>query len=165
MSEAPIVQKLPSEEVLEMLLALPDKYKIILYLFYYEGYSSKEIVNLIGIKDGTVRARLSSGRKQLQLNLTGGHSNENTTVERLAGCASAHRNAEDKILNDLLHLKLEKDAPACVRFKKAARRNLKFSVTAIALILCFWAGSSVFGGGSTSLAFQWWLMPLRRRAT
>ncbi|CAG7643858.1 RNA polymerase sigma factor [Paenibacillus allorhizosphaerae] len=77
------VQKPPSGEILELLLALPDKYKIVLYLFYYEGYSSKEISSLIGIKDSTVRARLRIGRNHLQINLTGGHTYEDSAVEKL----------------------------------------------------------------------------------
>jgi len=93
-SEGFFVQKSPSGDVLEMLLALPDKYKIVLYLFYYEGYSSKEISNLIGIKDGTVRARLRTGRKQLQLNFTGGLPHEDRAIEILDGCSNAERNAE-----------------------------------------------------------------------
>ncbi|XID91461.1 RNA polymerase sigma factor [Paenibacillaceae bacterium WGS1546] len=93
-SEGFLVQKPPSGEVLEMLLALPEKYKIVLYLFYYEGYSSKEISNLLGIKDSTVRARLRNGRKHLQLNLTGGHRHEGRAIERLDGSSNAQRNAE-----------------------------------------------------------------------
>lgn len=93
-SEGFFVQKPPTGEVLEMLLALPDKYKIVLYLFYYEGYSSKEISSLIGIKDSTVRARLRIGRKHLQFKLTGGHSHEDRAIERIDGCPNAQRNAE-----------------------------------------------------------------------
>ncbi len=94
-SERLYVQKSPSGEVMEMLLALPDKYKIVLYLFYYEGYSSKEISNLLGMKDSTVRARLRNGRKQLHYKLTGGHPHENRAImEGLDGCSNAQRNAE-----------------------------------------------------------------------
>lgn len=93
-SEAFFVQKPPSREVLEMLLALPDKYKTVLYLFYYEGYSSKEISRLIGIKDTTVRARLRIGRQHLQLNLSGGQPHEGRAIEGLHGSSNAQRNAE-----------------------------------------------------------------------
>jgi len=69
-------------EVLDLLLALPDKYKIVLYLFYYEGYPSKEIAGLLGLKDGTVRARLSSGRNRLRHKIQGGLSFEERPVEQ-----------------------------------------------------------------------------------
>ncbi|MNI22738.1 ECF RNA polymerase sigma factor SigR [compost metagenome] len=55
-------------EVFEQLLALPHKYRIVLYLFYYEGYSSKEIADMLKLKDSTIRTQLSNGRKQFKLN-------------------------------------------------------------------------------------------------
>lgn len=72
-----------SDETLESLLALPYKYKIVLYLFYYEGYSSKEIALLLGLKDSTLRTQLRNGRKRLKLNLIGGQSHEERTIEPL----------------------------------------------------------------------------------
>ena len=44
---------------------LPVKCRIVIYLFYYEGYSSKEIAEIIHIKEATVRTRLVRGRKIL----------------------------------------------------------------------------------------------------
>ncbi|MFF2911133.1 RNA polymerase sigma factor [Paenibacillus sp. NPDC057934] len=55
-------------EVLEQLMALPHKYRIVLYLFYYEGYSSKEIAEILDIKDSTIRTQLRNGRKQFKMN-------------------------------------------------------------------------------------------------
>ncbi|WP_151737586.1 RNA polymerase sigma factor ['Paenibacillus yunnanensis' Narsing Rao et al. 2020] len=39
----------------------------LLYLYYFEGYSSKEIADLLRIKDSTVRTQLRVGRKQSKL--------------------------------------------------------------------------------------------------
>lgn len=48
---------------------LPQKCKIVIYLFYYEGYSSKEISEILHINEATVRTRLSRGRKILRTEL------------------------------------------------------------------------------------------------
>lgn len=80
--EAAAVMELPSRELLESLLALPDKYKVALYLFYYEGYSSKEIALYLGLKDSTVRTHLSNGRKRLKFKLTGGGCDKTGAVEQ-----------------------------------------------------------------------------------
>lgn len=58
-------------ELLEQLLSLPAKYKLVLYLFYYEGYSSAEIAQLLNLNDNTVRTRLRTGRRKLKISLEG----------------------------------------------------------------------------------------------
>lgn len=55
--------------VLEELLLLPDKYKIALYLFYYEDYSIKEVSKILNIKESTIQTQLSRGRKLLEKKL------------------------------------------------------------------------------------------------
>ena len=45
---------------------LPGKCSIVVYLFYYEGYSTKEIAKLIHINEATVRTRLVRARKLLK---------------------------------------------------------------------------------------------------
>ncbi len=61
--------------VLEKLMALPPKYKEVLYLYYYEEYSVKEISKLIKRNESTVRTHLSVGRKKLKI-LLGGYIDE-----------------------------------------------------------------------------------------
>ena len=61
-----------SGEVLEHLLALPEKYKIVLYLYYFEDYSVREIANMISRKESTIQTQLAKGRKLMKLSL-GGH--------------------------------------------------------------------------------------------
>ena len=41
-------------EILEAVLALPGKYKDVIYLYYYEGYSASEIGRILGKKENTV---------------------------------------------------------------------------------------------------------------
>ena len=50
----------------EALSAIDEKYRIVLILFYSEGFRAKEIAKILGITDSTVRTRLSRGREQLR---------------------------------------------------------------------------------------------------
>ncbi|MCI8529782.1 MAG: sigma-70 family RNA polymerase sigma factor [Lachnospiraceae bacterium] len=50
----------------EALSAIDEKYRIVLVLFYSEGFRTKEIAKILGITDSTVRTRLSRGREQLR---------------------------------------------------------------------------------------------------
>lgn len=53
--------------LLQEVMELSEKYRVILYLFYYEEYTVKEISELLGIKESAVTTRLSRGRRQLKL--------------------------------------------------------------------------------------------------
>lgn len=57
------------EELYEAIKELPAKSRIVIYLFYYEGYSTKEIAEIIHIKEATVRTRLVAARKMLRAKL------------------------------------------------------------------------------------------------
>ena len=50
----------------QLVMSLPKKYRIVLYLHYYEGYSTEEIAKLLHIPSATVRSQLDRGRKQLK---------------------------------------------------------------------------------------------------
>ena len=58
-------------EVLRAVLSLPEKYKDVIYLHYYEGYSAVEIAKLCGKKENTVYSLLSRGRSMLREKLGG----------------------------------------------------------------------------------------------
>lgn len=53
-------------ELFEKLMSLPEKYREILYLYYYEDYPTKEIAKLLGRNESTVRTQLSKGRERLK---------------------------------------------------------------------------------------------------
>ena len=53
-------------EVFEAVMALEPKYRLTIYLYYYEGYSAGEIAQLLGEKPATVSTQLSRGRQQLR---------------------------------------------------------------------------------------------------
>ena len=52
-------------------VALPDKYREAVYLYYYEGYSAREIGALLGRSEAAVNAHLSRGRNRLRTMLGG----------------------------------------------------------------------------------------------
>lgn len=51
-------------------IALPRKYRVPLYLHYYEGYSTQEIGKLLQMPKSTVCTRLMRGRELLKKTLT-----------------------------------------------------------------------------------------------
>lgn len=56
----------PDDSLLHAVRALPEKYSSIIHLFYYEGYSIKEIAGLLGLPSATVGTRLARGRERLR---------------------------------------------------------------------------------------------------
>lgn len=58
-------------EVLEAVLSLSDKYKDVIYLHYYEGFSAAEIGKILGKKENTIYSLLSRGRRILREKLGG----------------------------------------------------------------------------------------------
>ena len=61
----------PTGDVLEAVMALPENYRDAVYLYYYEGYSVREIAALLGRSESAVSAHLSRGRQKLRMTLGG----------------------------------------------------------------------------------------------
>lgn len=57
--------------VREALLSLPEKYRLPLYLHYYEGYTAGEIGSILGKRENTIYTRLKRGREMLKKELGG----------------------------------------------------------------------------------------------
>jgi len=53
-------------EVLEAVLSLPEKYRVAIYLHYYEGYTAPEIGKLTGRNVNTVYTLLNRGKGMLK---------------------------------------------------------------------------------------------------
>ena len=62
-------------ELFYAVMELPEKYRTAIYLHYYEGYSTKEIAEIIGVPAATVRTRLRRAREQLKTGLKEAGSN------------------------------------------------------------------------------------------
>ena len=56
-------------DVLEAVLALPSKYKVVIYLYYYEEYSAEEIGQILRKNKNTVYTLLNRGRQLLRSSL------------------------------------------------------------------------------------------------
>ena len=57
-------------EIWQALQSLPKKYRVVLYLYYYEGYPVKELTVLLGRRESTQQTRLATGRKLLKESLS-----------------------------------------------------------------------------------------------
>ena len=58
------------DQTMEAILALPEKYRTVLGLYYYEELSTKEIAALLNIRQTAVTTRLARGRELLKQRLT-----------------------------------------------------------------------------------------------
>lgn len=57
------------KELFEEVMKLPKKYSVVLHLYYYEGYSVKEIAQILEISESNVQTRLMRARNKLKENL------------------------------------------------------------------------------------------------
>lgn len=64
-----------NREVLDAVLSLPAKYRDVVYLHYYEGYTAPQIGEILGKKTNTVYTLLTRAREQLR-RLLGGDEDE-----------------------------------------------------------------------------------------
>lgn len=58
-------------EVLEAVLSLPEKYREVIYLHYYENYTAPEISRILGKKVNTIYTLLTRSRHMLREKLGG----------------------------------------------------------------------------------------------
>lgn len=71
-SDAPDGGGQPSEDVLAAVMGLPARYRAAIYLYYYEGYSTKETARLLSVPEATARTWLARGRARLRAALANG---------------------------------------------------------------------------------------------
>lgn len=73
----PVMFKGPEEnQVWEALQALPEDYRLPIYLFYFQELSTQEIAKVLSIRSGAVRMRLTRGRERLKETLKGAYFDE-----------------------------------------------------------------------------------------
>ncbi|MBQ1630037.1 MAG: sigma-70 family RNA polymerase sigma factor [Firmicutes bacterium] len=66
-----IFEEAGDRDLFDKVMRLPKNYRQVTHLFYYEGYSVKEIAGILGIRETTVTTRLSRARKKLKDQLKG----------------------------------------------------------------------------------------------
>ena len=64
--ESLVFETQKEETLFETVMKLPQKYRIIIHLYYYEDYSVREIGEILSLKESNVKVRLSRGRKLLK---------------------------------------------------------------------------------------------------
>lgn len=67
--EEPVFQHEEEAELYREVMGLPEKYRTVLELFYYEEFSVREIAEVLGIKESLVTTRLSRARARLKEHL------------------------------------------------------------------------------------------------
>jgi len=67
--ETAVLDAMPEAAVKEALEALPDQFRMAVILADIEGFSYKEIAEILDVPIGTVMSRIHRGRKQLQKRL------------------------------------------------------------------------------------------------
>ena len=58
-----------SRQIFREVMNLPEKYRLVIHLYYYEDYSVAEIGEILGLTQSNVKVRLSRGRQLLKKSL------------------------------------------------------------------------------------------------
>jgi RNA polymerase sigma-70 factor (ECF subfamily) len=69
-TEDVVLENLPDSDIKNALADIPEEFRMAVFLADVEGFSYKEIAEIVGVPAGTVMSRLHRGRKQLREKLT-----------------------------------------------------------------------------------------------
>ncbi|CJO25063.1 DNA-directed RNA polymerase specialized sigma subunit [Streptococcus pneumoniae] len=64
--EQTVIQNAEDRELASAVMNLPIKYREVIYLFYYEELSIKEIATVIDVKENTIKTRLKKAKELLK---------------------------------------------------------------------------------------------------
>lgn len=94
-AEDQLMDVLTESEVKEAIEALPDKFRLPVLLADIEGFSYKEIAEIVDVPIGTVMSRLHRGRKALQKSLWEFATERRLVPDSSAVAASSREGAAD----------------------------------------------------------------------
>ena len=63
---ADVISKISADEILAMVQKLPASYRLVFNLYAIEGYTHREIAEILNIKEGTSKSNLQDARRKLQ---------------------------------------------------------------------------------------------------
>lgn len=66
-----IIEDKEEKILFDEIMALPEKYREVIYLYYYEEYPIKDISKILKRKESTIQTQLASARKKLKIILEG----------------------------------------------------------------------------------------------
>ena len=69
-AEDEVLENIADKDVKEALAAMPEDFRMAVYLSDVEGFSYKEVAEITGVPTGTVMSRLHRGRKMLRTSLS-----------------------------------------------------------------------------------------------
>ncbi len=61
-----VMSKLSADDILKLVQQLPPMYRLVFTLFVIEGYTHREIAEMLNIKEGTSKSNLQDARRKLQ---------------------------------------------------------------------------------------------------
>lgn len=64
-----VYDKLSQEEILEIINAMPNGYRMVANMYYIDGYTHPEIAKILGIAEGTSKSQLARAREILKRKL------------------------------------------------------------------------------------------------
>lgn len=65
------IENIKGKEENKIILEIPKKYRILIYLYYYEGYKIKEISKLLNLKESNIKMRLKKAKELLKIEMEG----------------------------------------------------------------------------------------------
>ncbi|MCX7694687.1 MAG: sigma-70 family RNA polymerase sigma factor [Caloramator sp.] len=70
--ENDVIKEIERDYILEAVLKLPEKYRVVVYLYYYKGFTTADMSQILNTKESTIRSRLMRAREILRSNLKEG---------------------------------------------------------------------------------------------
>lgn len=65
-----------NKEIVLLVLDLPIKYRSVIYLYYFENYSTSEIAKILNRNESTIRTQVKRARELLKTKMVGGFEDE-----------------------------------------------------------------------------------------
>ena len=130
------VSEKPEYELLrQAVLALPEKYRLPIHLYYYEEYSVREIAEILQRKESAVQTQLQRGREKIRRSLT----------EKGVSYESDHESYEKAFSNITLDDRIGMELLSNAKVKRLRRKKKITSQVAAAIICLVLAGGAGTG--------------------